>query len=118
MLIADDLSQLIESLPPFVQKSLKYHPNKSTLIEVVMDLGRRPEARFPYGPEYLSNKMITCNDLDYCIKRVGNFSGDNRAGIERTLHRISSVRNREGSIIGLTCRVGRAVFGTITQIVY
>nr|YP_010336963.1 hypothetical protein MW574_pgp119 [Madagascaria erythrocladioides]QUE28996.1 Ycf45 [Madagascaria erythrocladioides]UNJ16548.1 hypothetical protein [Madagascaria erythrocladioides] len=116
MLIADDLSKLIESLPPFVQRSLKYHPNKSSLIEVVMDLGRRPEARFPYGPEYLSNKMITCNDLDYCIKRVGNFSGDNRAGIERTLHRISSVRNREGSIIGLTCRVGRAVFGTINII--
>nr|ASK39648.1 hypothetical protein Rhodc_107 [Rhodochaete parvula] len=113
MLIADDLEKLLESLPYFVKTPLEAHPEKQNLIEVVMDLGRRPEARFPNRPEYLSNRMITCTDLDYCIKRVGNFSGDNRAGIERTLHRISSVRNREGSIIGLTCRVGRAVFGTI-----
>lgn len=113
MLITDDLSKLLESLPPFVRKPLERHPQKESLIEVVMDLGRRPEARFPNRPEYLSNEMITGNDLNYCIKRIGNFSGDNRAGIERTLHRISCVRNRDGSIIGLTCRVGRAIFGTI-----
>nr|QUE28808.1 Ycf45 [Porphyropsis coccinea] len=116
MLIADDLDQLLESLPPFVRRPLSIHPYKDQLIEVVMDLGRRPEARFPNYPEYLSNEMITCNDLNYCIKRLGNFSGDNRAGIERTLHRISCVRNRDGSIIGLTCRVGRAIFGTINII--
>ena len=113
MLITDDLSTLLESLPPFVREPLEDHPQKESLIEVVMDLGRRPEARFPDRPEYLSNEMITCNDLNYCIKRIGNFSGDNRAGIERTLHRISCVRNRDGSIVGLTCRVGRAIFGTI-----
>nr|QUE28061.1 Ycf45 [Sahlingia subintegra] len=116
MLITDDLSKLLESLPPFVREPLEKHTQKENLIEVVMDLGRRPEARFPKCPEYLSNEMITVNDLNYCIKRIGNFSGDNRAGIERTLHRISCVRNRDGSIIGLTCRVGRAIFGTINII--
>lgn len=113
MLIADDLDKLLEVLPDFVRRPLKIHPYKKILMEVVMDLGRRPEARFPHGPEYLSSKAISWQDLDYSIKRVGSFSGDNRSGIERTLHRISSIRNRQGSIIGLTCRVGRAIFGTI-----
>lgn len=113
MLIADDLDKLLDVLPDFVRKPLKTHPYKKTLTEVVMDLGRRPEARFPNGPEYLSIRTISWQDLDYSIKRVGNFSGDNRSGIERTLHRISSIRNRQGSIVGLTCRVGRAIFGTI-----
>ena len=114
MLIADDLDQLLEILPHFIRDPLERHPNQKKLIEIVMDLGRRPEARFPSGPEYLSNRIVSWHDLDFSIKRVGNFSGDNRSGIERTLHRISSIRNRQGSIIGLTCRVGRAVFGTIS----
>nr|YP_009243830.1 hypothetical protein Sdur_011 [Sporolithon durum]AMK96072.1 hypothetical protein Sdur_011 [Sporolithon durum] len=116
MLIADDLDKLLEILPDFVRLPLDSHPSRKFLIEVVMDLGCRPEARFPTGPQYLSNRTISWQDLDFCIKRVGNFSGDNRSGIERTLHRISSIRNRQGSIIGLTCRVGRAIFGTISLI--
>nr|YP_009314348.1 Hypothetical protein ycf45 [Liagora harveyana]SCW22602.1 Hypothetical protein ycf45 [Liagora harveyana] len=116
MLIADDLDQLLEILPHFIRYPLEQHPNQKNLIEIVMDLGRRPEARFPSGPEYLSSRIVSWYDLDFSIKRVGNFSGDNRSGIERTLHRISSIRNRQGSIVGLTCRVGRAVFGTISII--
>ena len=116
MLIADDLNELLEILPDFVRLPLYDHSQYKYLIEVVMDLGRRPEARFPNGPEYLSAKTISWQDLDFCIRRIGNFSGDNRSGIERTLHRISSIRNRKGNIIGLTCRVGRAVFGTISII--
>nr|YP_009297710.1 hypothetical protein Kuma_010 [Kumanoa americana]AOM67444.1 hypothetical protein Kuma_010 [Kumanoa americana] len=116
MLIADDLGELLAILPLSIKKSLEHHHKRSNLIEIVMDLGRRPEARFPEGPEYLSSKIITWYDLDYAIKRIGNFSGDNRAGIERTLHRISSIRNRQGNVVGLTCRVGRAVFGTINII--
>nr|YP_009315169.1 Hypothetical protein ycf45 [Titanophycus setchellii]SCW23624.1 Hypothetical protein ycf45 [Titanophycus setchellii] len=116
MLIADDLDQLLEILPYFIRSPLQRHPDQKKLIEIVMDLGRRPEARFPSGPEYLSSRTVSWYDLDYAIKRVGNFSGDNRSGIERTLHRISSIRNRQGNIIGLTCRVGRAVFGTISII--
>ena len=81
-----------------------------------MDLGRRPEARFHTGPEYLSQKIISWQDIDYTTKRISKFSNDNRAGIERTLHRISCIRNRQSLISGLTCRVGRAIFGTINII--
>nr|QJH88311.1 Ycf45 [Pterocladia lucida] len=116
MLIADDLDELLEILPDFVRLPLYKHNKCKYLIEIVMDLGRRPEARFPHGPEYLSLKTISWQDLDFCIRKIGNFSGDNRSGIERTLHRISSIRNRKGNIIGLTCRVGRAIFGTISII--
>nr|YP_010502444.1 ycf45 [Grateloupia turuturu]UXC96857.1 ycf45 [Grateloupia turuturu] len=116
MLIADDLDKLLEILPDFICQPLAKHSSRKYLIEVVVDLGRRPEARFPNGPEYLSSRIISWQDLDYCIKRVGNFGVDNRSGIERTLHRISAIRNRKGNIIGLTCRVGRAIFGTISII--
>nr|QCI05398.1 hypothetical protein [Crouania attenuata] len=114
MLIADDLDRLLSILPEFVRKPLEEHQQRKLLIEVVMDLGRRPEARFPNGPEYLSDLLISWHDLDFSIKQIGNFSGDNRSGIESTLHRISAIRNRKGNIIGLTCRVGRAIFGTIS----
>jgi len=116
MLITDDLDKLLEILPEFIRSPLSKHSRRKYLIEIVMDLGRRPEARFPHGPEYLSSKNVNWYDLDYCIKQLGNFSGDNRSGIEYTLHRISSIKNRQGSIIGLTCRVGRAIFGTISII--
>nr|YP_010336080.1 hypothetical protein MW473_pgp017 [Tsunamia transpacifica]QUE27971.1 Ycf45 [Tsunamia transpacifica]UNJ14486.1 hypothetical protein [Tsunamia transpacifica] len=116
MLIADDLDKLLDILPNFIRIPLEKNSTRKQLIEVVIDLGRRPEARFPSRPEYLSLKHLSWSDLDYCIKRVGSFSGDNRAGLEKTLHRISCIRNRQGNIIGLTCRVGRAIFGTISII--
>jgi stage III sporulation protein SpoIIIAA len=114
--ITDDLSKLLAILPDYLSQAINDHPQKDNLIEVVMDLGRPPEARFPGGGEYLSETVITQDDLQYSIERVGIFSGDNRAGIERTLHRISCMRNRSGEIIGLTCRVGRSIFGTINMI--
>lgn len=116
MNVNNDLKNLIKNLPFFLQEYLNKHPNKDKLIEIVLDLGRRPEARFIGGPEYLSQKIISWQDLDYIIKRVSKFSNENRAGIERTLHRISCIRNRQFLINGLTCRVGRAVFGTISII--
>nr|YP_009296815.1 hypothetical protein Bangp_076 [Bangiopsis subsimplex]AOM66158.1 hypothetical protein Bangp_076 [Bangiopsis subsimplex]ARO90482.1 conserved hypothetical plastid protein [Bangiopsis subsimplex] len=116
MLIADDLDKLLDILPDFIRNPLELHSSRKELIEVVIDLGRRPEARFPYKPEYLALKNLSWSDLDYCIKRIGSFSGDNRAGIEKTLHRISCIKNRQGNIVGLTCRVGRAIFGTISII--
>jgi stage III sporulation protein SpoIIIAA len=112
----DDLEKLVENLPIFLQEHLNQHPSKDQLIEIVLDLGRRPEARFVTGPEYLSRKIISWQDLDYTIKRISKFSNENRAGIERTLHRISCIRNRQFLINGLTCRVGRAIFGTISII--
>nr|YP_009397671.1 hypothetical protein [Dipterosiphonia australica]ARW66857.1 hypothetical protein [Dipterosiphonia australica] len=116
MLIADDLDKLLDIFPSFIKNPLNKHYNKKLLIEIVMDLGRRPEARFPEGPEYISTVNISWNDLDFCIKKIPQFSGDNRSGIECTLHRISSIKNRKGNIIGLTFRVGRAIFGTISAI--
>jgi stage III sporulation protein SpoIIIAA len=116
MQITDDLNKLLAILPDDLKNTIANHPKQSNLIEVVMDLGRLPEVRFPDGAEYISDRYITKEDLDYSISRVGVFSGDNRAGIERTLHRISAIRNRSGEIIGLTCRVGRAIYGTITMI--
>jgi stage III sporulation protein SpoIIIAA len=113
MQITDDLNKLLEIVPEEIWQPLKQHPQRDRLIEIVMDLGRRPEARFPSQAEYLSETIVSKENLDYCIQRVGNFGGDNRAGIEQTLHRISAIRNRTGEIIGLTLRVGRAVFGTI-----
>ena len=110
----NDLEKLIENLPFFLQEHLSQHDSKNQLIEIVLDLGRRPEARFVTGPEYLSQKIISWQDIDYMTKRVSKFSNENRAGIERTLHRISCIRNRQFLINGLTCRVGRAVFGTIS----
>ena len=114
MLLADDLEQLLNVLPTFINKPLQTHPRREKLIEIVLDIGRRPEARFSDGSEYLSYRTIVWQDIDSILKKLGKFSGDNRAGIEKTLHRISSLRNRKGSVIGLTCRVGRAVFGTVS----
>lgn len=116
MLLADDLNQLLDILPKFISIPIRQHPKQDQLIEIVLDLGRRPEARFANGTSYLSFKTIVWQDLDYVLKRLGKFSGDNRAGIEKTLHRISSLRNRQGSVIGLTCRIGRAMFGTVSII--
>jgi len=112
----DDLEKLIENLPSFLQEQLNHHASRDQLIEIILDLGRRPEARFIRGPEYLSQKTISWQDIDYTTKRISKFSNENRAGIERTLHRISCIRNRQFLINGLTCRVGRAIFGTISVI--
>jgi stage III sporulation protein SpoIIIAA len=112
----NDLEKLIENLPFFLQEHLNKHIYRDQLIEIVLDLGRRPEARFIHGPEYLSQKIISWQDIDYVTKRISKFSNENRAGIERTLHRISCIRNRQFLINGLTCRVGRAVFGTISVV--
>lgn len=110
--IVDNLDRLLEVLPQFVREAIEAE-SEPDLIEIVLDLGRPPEARYPDRFVYLSDKEISREHIDTVIKRVGDFGLDNRAGIERTLHRISAIRNRQGEIIGLTCRVGRAVFGTI-----
>ena len=103
-------------MPREIKRVLEQHPQRDNLIEVLLDLGRRPEARFLGPSEYLTKTPVTRRQLKYSIRRVGHFSGDNRAGIEQTLHRISAIRNRAGEIIGLTCRFGRAVYGTIDPI--
>lgn len=114
--ITDNLDELLNILPPDIAESLKKLKGLSDLIEVVMDLGRLPEARFEDRFTYLRDEYVGKKDIEYVVKRVGKFGDDNRAGIPRTLHRISAIKNRTNDIIGLTMRVGRAVYGTISMI--
>ncbi|MCH7809520.1 MAG: AAA family ATPase [Chloroflexi bacterium] len=111
--ITDDLDTLLEVLPGDVANAVRERPNNFALLEIVLDLGRPPEARYPHEEAILSETEVTEADIDFVVSRIGMFTSDNRAGIERTLHRISCMRNRQGRVIGLTLRVGRAVFGTI-----
>lgn len=111
--VTDNLTQLLEVLPPDVRRRLEEQEDVEDLLEIVLDLGREPEARFPLRVLELSDVAVKIEDIEYVVSRVGEFGKDNRAGIERTLHRISAIRNRQGRIVGLTCRIGRAVYGTI-----
>ncbi len=109
----DDLDALLSSLPPEIVDAVHALEDRESLIEVVMDLGRRPEGRFPDSEVMLLDREVTDADIGFVVEHIGLFGDDNRAGIERTLHRISAIRNRSGKIVGLTCRIGRAVYGTI-----
>ncbi len=114
--VTDDLDRLLALLPGPLQAALAAPERRADLLEVVLDLGRLPAARYPDRSEDLGDQPVSSDDLQAVIERLGPFGGDNRAGIERTLHRISAVRNRSGRVIGLTCRVGRAVFGTVAMV--
>jgi len=111
--IIDDMRLLLDVLPPHIREPLEQHMHIENLLEIILDLGREPEARFPGTYDTINDTPITEEDLEYVVARVGEFGDDNRAGIPRTLHRISALRNRQGKIVGLTCRIGRTVFGTI-----
>ncbi len=111
--ITDNIDELLAKLPQGISTVLREENRLNELLEIVLDLGREPEARYPDGIKYLTEALITQADIDHVVTQIGSFGDDNRAGIERTLHRISCIRNRQGKIIGLTCRVGRAVQGTI-----
>ena len=111
--ISDDLDALLKALPPHISEPVYELGDRDELLEIFMDLGRLPEARFLRREVVLSSKEVTSEDIDYVASRIGPFGDDNRAGIERTLHRISAILNRKGRIVGLSCRVGRAVTGTI-----
>jgi stage III sporulation protein SpoIIIAA len=110
--ITDDLQALLGVLPPTISKAVLDENNSDNLLEVILDLGRVPTARFVQEEVTLSKAEVARAEIDYVVERVGEFDTDNRAGLERTLHRISAIRNRRGHIVGLTCRVGRAVYGT------
>jgi stage III sporulation protein SpoIIIAA len=117
--ITDDLQDLLSALPPHIADqivTLQRQEHLGGLIEIVLDLGRSPEARFQFDEISLHDRDVSREDLNFVEDRIGHFGEDNRAGIERTLHRISAIRNRSGEIVGLTCRIGRAVYGTIAII--
>jgi stage III sporulation protein SpoIIIAA len=110
---ADDVDLLLAVMPRYIREAIGAQEQRNLLIEIVLDLGRLAEARFSDHMEELSELPVSREEIDGVVSRVGQFTEDNRAGIERTLHRISAIRNRVGAIIGLTCRVGRAIFGTV-----
>ena len=117
--ITDDLDNLLEVLPGSITSALRSVGRFDELIEIVMDLGRSPESRYssvadPSQAELiLRQEEVSLDDLAFVVGRIGDFDTDNRAGITRTLHRISGIKNRRGAVVGLTCRVGRAVYGTL-----
>ena len=111
--ITDDLDALLDVLPANIRHAVEEANHSDLLLEVILDLGRVPTARFVENEVVLSDKELTRAELDHVVERVGDFDADNRAGIERTLHRISAIRNRRGAVVGLTLRVGRAVYGTV-----
>ena len=111
--IEGEMEALVQKLPPHIQEHLREPEVLQELIEVVLDLGREPEARFLQDDMLLGSQEVTEEDLQYVIRGIGSFGDDNRAGIERTLHRISAIRSRNGKVVGLTLRFGRAVYGTI-----
>ena len=111
--ITDDLPALFAVLPQKYISAVKNNNNVDDLLEIIMDLGRVPMARFVDREIEISQHDVTRAEIDEVVSRIGEFDADNRAGIERTLHRISAIRNKLGAIVGLTCRVGRAVYGTI-----
>ena len=114
--VTDDIDALIQVLPPEIARTLSEANRFGDLLEVVLDLGRSCEARYSDSEMQLTDREIRQEEIDYVVSRIGDFGDDNRAGIERTLHRISAIRNRRGHVIGLTCRVGRAIYGTVDVI--
>jgi stage III sporulation protein SpoIIIAA len=114
--VTNDIDLLLDALPPQITNAIRSSDDAVDLLEIVMDLGRLPEARYRAHERFLSDREVTQDDIDYVTERIGAFGEDNRAGIPRTLHRISAIRNRRGTVIGLTCRIGRAVFGTVAII--
>lgn len=114
--VVDNLEAFIEIFPAEIAAALGERKDIGDLLEVVLDLGRPPEARFPSEQVSLSDIEVTHDQIAHVVDHVGHFGDDNRAGIERTLHRISVLRNRAGEPVGLTCRVGRAVYGSVRLI--
>ncbi|MEM9776534.1 MAG: AAA family ATPase, partial [Chloroflexota bacterium] len=108
----EDLNELLNLLPGNIRIAIEEENRLDSLIEVVMDLGRRPAARYPDGEHILGEDEVTQAQIDHVVDSIARFDDDNRAGIARTLHRISALRNRQGKVVGLTCRVGKVVHGT------
>lgn len=111
--ITDDLAAMLNVFPEEIAQAVREADHFDNLLEVILDLGRLPTARFVDGELALLDRVVEQKDIHHVISRIGDFDADNRAGMESTLHRISAIRNRRGEVVGLTCRVGRAVYGTI-----
>ncbi|KAD2805826.1 hypothetical protein E3N88_39203 [Mikania micrantha] len=115
---SNNIHELLKILPHDLRDNLMMESKRDQLLEVILDLGRLPEARYlgDSGRRYLRDTEVSMEELEYAENAIGEIGGDNRAGITGTLHRISAVRNRKGVVVGLTCRVGRAIKGHIDMV--
>src|SRR4026207_2350675 len=111
--ITDDLDALLDVLPLDIRHAVEKANDSDNLLEIILDLGRIPTSRFVDHEINIRDTEVTRAEIDYVDERTGEFDADNRAGIERTLHRISAIRNRRTAVVGLTLRVGRTVYGTV-----
>lgn len=116
-MMSTDLDRILDLMPSDLVQELSSHPDSTSLTEIVLDLGKVPEARFAKAVVRFDNlPQLEQSNIDHIVAKIGDFTSDNRAGIERTLHRISAIRNRQGIIIGLTCRIGRAIRGSLSEV--
>lgn len=114
--LQNDLERLLLIMPLKVVSHLTKE-ELSDVIEIVLDIGRPAEIRHAGGKiDKLGNELINDDDINFVTSHLQEFTHDNRSGIPGTLHRISAIRNRQGKIVGLTCRIGRVVTGTIACI--
>ena len=112
----NDLERLLAVMPRKVVENLS-SDRLDDVIEIVLDIGRVPEVRHAGGKiEKLNCDFVNDEDISFVTSHLQKFTHDNRSGIPGTLHRISAIRNRQGKVVGLTCRIGRVVTGTIACI--
>ncbi|MDD4029357.1 MAG: ATPase, T2SS/T4P/T4SS family [Caldisericia bacterium] len=111
-----DLDLFLEIFPLWMQKKIQDTGNIQELIEIILDVGRKPEARFQTFTQNLIDEPVDVSLINAILDRTEGFNRDNRSGVGGTLHRISGIRNRQGDVIGLTCRVGKAIFGTADSV--
>jgi hypothetical protein len=116
MAIKNNLEKMLSIFPDRIKSTLLKHPEKLKLIEITIDLGKIPQARFFSHYEYVSSTAINNSEISKIINSLTKFNNDNRTGINKTLHRISCIKNKDGIIVGLTCRIGRNISGGITII--
>lgn len=64
------MGRLLALLPQEMRKRVSEHPELLDLVEVVMDLGRKPLARFPSGDFVLSDCPITLQDLQHATSQT------------------------------------------------
>ncbi|WP_018962798.1 R3H domain-containing nucleic acid-binding protein [Coprothermobacter platensis] len=111
--VTDNLDEVLNILPPWISERLRQSPMLSDLVDIVLDLKRPPVIRFSASQNVWDDVLVSEDDIQYVVQHIGSFGKDNRAGLEGTLHRISCMRNRQGKIIGLTIRIGRAIYGVV-----
>jgi len=107
-----DLKRLLVILPPRIREALARATRPGgEIVELALDLGRPLVARFNAGHVIIDPLPFSQPELEAIVGQVGTFRRNNRAGIDGTLHRISLIRDRFRTPVGLTIRIGRHLTG-------